>query len=213
MSSPSNGTGGTGLREHMLLFSRFLRSPRTVGALTPSSRAVAEVMLEQIDLQHPVRMVELGPGTGALTAPIVERLGPDDEFLAIDIDPAFCAQVLRRWPSIDCVCASAEQLDVIAASRQMLPVDHILSGLPFTSLPVPVTTKILQSVASVLRPGGTFSTFQYVHAYGLPSAASFRRRMSAHMGSKPRMKLVLRNFPAALVITWQKQASPAGLHG
>ena len=98
---------GTPLREHALLFSRFLKSPRTVGAVTPSSRALAEAMVAHVDFSKPSRIVELGPGTGALTAPIVERLGPHIEFLAIDIDPAFCDEIQKRWPSVDCVCASA----------------------------------------------------------------------------------------------------------
>ena len=103
MSAPSNGTG---LREHVLLFSRFLRSPRTVGAVTASSRALAEAMLEGLDLQGPGRIIELGPGTGAFTAAIVERLGPDANFLAIDIDPEFVRRIQKRWPDIACICES-----------------------------------------------------------------------------------------------------------
>src|SRR5215210_2579076 len=108
MSEPSNGTG---IREHVLLFSRFLRSPRTVGALTASSRALAEAMVEGLDLSRPGRIVELGPGTGVFTAAIIERLGPDTRFLAMDIDPAFVRQIQKRWPAVECVCASAECLD------------------------------------------------------------------------------------------------------
>ena len=199
---------GTSLREHVLLFSRFLRSPRTVGAVTPSSRAVGEAMVAHVDFTAPSRIVELGPGTGALTAPIVERLGPHIEFLALDIDPKFCEQIQRRWPSVDCVCASAERLDRIAAERGLLPVDHIVSGLPFVSLPLPVTRQILESITAVLRPGGTFTTFQYAHGYFLPSAVAFRRSMSEKMGGEPRVHLVLKNIPPAFVMTWKKRGSP-----
>lgn len=195
---------GTGLREHVLLFSRFLRSPRTVGAVTPSSRAVGEALVEHIDFSRPARLVELGPGTGALTAPIVEKLGPHIDFLAVDIDPAFCREIRKRWPAVECVCASAEQLHSIAAERGLFPVDHILSGLPFASLPMQITRQILESITESLRAGGTFSTFQYVHAYRLPSAVAFRRQMSVKMGSTPHARLVLRNFPPAIVLTWNK---------
>jgi phosphatidylethanolamine/phosphatidyl-N-methylethanolamine N-methyltransferase len=198
-------SNGTSIREHVLLFSRFLRSPRTVGAVTPSSRAVAEAMVSHVDFSKPARIVELGPGTGALTAPIVERISPHIEFLAVDIDPAFCEQIQKRWPSVDCVCASAELLGKIVADRGLFPVDHIVSGLPFVSLPVPVTKQILENIAAVLRPGGTFTTFQYWHAYGLPSGVAFRRSMNAKMGSHPHIRFVLRNFPPALVLTWEKR--------
>lgn len=203
MSDPSNGAG---IREHVLFFSRFLKSPRTVGAVTASSRALAEAMVADIDLTRPGRIVELGPGTGVFTAAIVERLGADTEFLALDIEPAFVARINARFPSVECVCGSAEQLDAIAADRDMLPIDHIVSGLPFVSLPPPVTQQIICSIARTLRPGGTFTTFQYVPAYGFPSAVAFRRSMSAGLHSQPSARLVVRNMPPVLVMTWRKVA-------
>ncbi len=200
----SDASNGTGLREHVFLFSRFLRSPRTVGALTASSRALAEAMVDGVDLSKPGRIVELGPGTGAFTAAIVERLGAETRFLALEIDPAFVAQIRKRWPSVECVCASAERLDTLALDRDMFPIDHIVSGLPFVSLPPPMTKQILASVSAVLRPGGTFTTFQYLHGYGLPQAVSFRRAMSARIGVQPKVRLVVRNVPPAVVLTWRK---------
>jgi phospholipid N-methyltransferase len=198
---------GTGLREHVLLFSRFLKSPRTVGALTPSSRYVADAIVEHVDFNRPGRIVELGPGTGALTGPIVERLGPHIDFLALEIDPEFCRSVQARWPAVDCVCVSAEALDSVAADRGLLPIDHIVSGLPFATLPQAMTKQILKNVVKVLRPGGTFSTFQYVHSYGMPPAAAFRRSMSAMMGGEPDTRVVVKNLPPALVMTWKKGES------
>jgi phosphatidylethanolamine/phosphatidyl-N-methylethanolamine N-methyltransferase len=200
----SDASNGTGLREHVFLFSRFLRSPRTVGALTASSRALAVAMVDGLDLEQPGHIVELGPGTGVFTAAIAERLGVDTRFLAVDIDPAFVSQIRKRWPSIECVCASAERLDELVNAREMFPVNHIVSGLPFVSLPLPMTRRVLEAVAAVLKPGGTFTTFQYLHGYGLPQAASFRRGMTERMGVEPITRLVVRNVPPAIVLTWRK---------
>lgn len=200
----SDASNGTGLREHVFLFSRFLRSPRTVGAVTASSRALGEAMVEGLDLTRPGHIVELGPGTGVFTAAIERRLGAETRFLAVDIDAAFVQEIKKRWPAIECVCASAERLDDLVNARGMFPIDHIVSGLPFVSLPPPMTKQILQSVASVLRPGGTFTTFQYLHGYALPQASSFRRGMTERMGTQPITRLVVRNVPPALVLTWRK---------
>jgi len=195
---------GSGLRDHVLLFSRFLRSPRTVGALTASSRALAEAMVSGLDLGQPGTIVELGPGTGAFTGAIVARLGAKTRFLAVDIDSAFVTQLQRRWPRIESVCASAEQLSTLLAQRGIGPVDHIVSGLPFVSLPPAMTQKILGEIAVVLRPGGTFTTFQYAHGYALPPAVAFRRGLSERLGGPPSVRLVIRNVPPAFVLTWQK---------
>jgi phospholipid N-methyltransferase len=58
----------------------------------------------------------------------------------------------------------------------------------------------------VLRVGGTFTTFQYVHAYRMPPAAAFRREMSRRLDSQPAYQLVVRNVPPALVLTWHRRA-------
>ncbi len=207
----SDSAPGTSIREHVLLFSRFLKSPRTIGAVTPSSRALAEAMVQGIDLRQPGRIVELGPGTGVFTAAIVERLGPATQFLALDIDPTFVARINARWPGVECICGSAERLDRIAADRGLLPVDHIVSGLPFVSLPPAVTLQIIESISSVLRPGGTFTTFQYVLGYRFPSAVAFRREMSFWMHAQPTVRLVVRNMPPVFVLTWTKGAAHAAV--
>lgn len=198
-------THGSGLREHVLLFTRFLKSPRTVGALSPSSLAVAQAIAGILPATGPLRVVELGPGTGALTGSIMDRLGAGDRFLAIDIDAEFINELRTRWPKLECVHGSAEDLHRVVSERAMAPVDHIISGLPFSTLPTEMTRKILRAVAESLRPGGTFTTFQYVHSFWLLTGVSFRREMTRLMGSSPIRQLVMRNMPPAYVLTWTRR--------
>jgi phospholipid N-methyltransferase len=195
----------SGLREHLLLLGRFLRSPSTVGAVAPSSQALAAEIVRDIPSHTPERVVELGPGTGAFTEAIVRRLGGRGRFLAVEIEPVFVEQIRRRFPEVDCVCASAADLDSLAASHGVLPVDHVISGLPFASLPPDTTSRIVQAIERSLRPGGTFTTFQYLHASVVPRALAFRRDMK-HLFGEPRTRVVFRNFPPARVFTWTRQA-------
>lgn len=201
MTGASNGSGW---REHLLLLGRFLCHPRSIGAVAPSSPALAEAMVQDFDLDGAVQVIELGPGTGALTAALVPRLGPSSRILAIDREPLFVERLQRQWPGVESVCGSATALREIAAERGLGPVDLIMSGLPFASLPVAVTTQILDGIEHTLRPGGTFATFQYVHAYRWPSAVAFRRAISRRMGSPPVRTLVLKNLPPAYVLRWQR---------
>jgi phosphatidylethanolamine/phosphatidyl-N-methylethanolamine N-methyltransferase len=193
--------------DHLLFLNHFRKSPRTVGAIAPSSQRLARAMLTGLPLERDpgVRMVELGPGTGAVTAEIVRRLPDNATCLAIDVDPVFSARVGARWPRIDSVCDRAEHLVEIARARALLPLDHIVSGLPFASLPAATATAIVEAIVSSLRVGGTFTTFQYAHAYGFGSAATVRRTLTREMGSPPVRSLVLGNVPPALVLRWRKQ--------
>lgn len=195
---------GSGWREHVVFLGRFLRSPRQIGAIAPSSPTLAEAMVDTFALDRAATIVELGPGTGALTAALVARAAPRVRILAIDREPAFVQRLCDRWPRLECVCDSAVELPRIAAERALGPVDCILSGLPFASLPAATMTRILDGIEETLRPGGTFTTFQYVHAYALPPAISFRREIHARMGSTPSRKMVVWNLPPAYVLSWTR---------
>jgi phospholipid N-methyltransferase len=193
---------GSGWRAHLLLFGRFLRNPREIGAIAPSSAALAEAIVQPLRLDGREHVVELGPGTGVLTAALAARLGEHARCLAIDREPLFVDRLRALWPQVDTVCASAAALPALAAERDLLPIDHIVSGLPFASLPPAVTFAILEGIEQTLRPGGSFTTFQYVHAYRLPPAAAFRRALSDRLDAEPTRTLVMRNFPPAYVLTW-----------
>lgn len=191
------------MNEHLLMLGRFVRSPRTVGAVAPSSRALAEEMVQGLDFSGPANVVELGPGTGVITRAIAGRLGPEAHALAIDIEPAFVASIARRFPRVEAVCGSAADLAALLKARGMFPAAHIISGLPFASLSADITATILDAIAASLRPGGTFTTFQYLNGYPTPLAKAFRRAMNERMGTAPSRRIVWRNLPPAFVLTWR----------
>jgi phosphatidylethanolamine/phosphatidyl-N-methylethanolamine N-methyltransferase len=195
--------------DHRLFLSHFRKSPRTVGAIAPSSQRLARTMLAGLTLEAGARLVELGPGTGAVTGEIAKRLPPGARCLAIDIDPVFVARISSRWPQIAAVCDRAEHLVQITRAHDMQPVDHIVSGLPFASLPASTTRQVVDAIVEALRPGGTFTTFQYVHAFAFPSAMTVRRALTRKMGSSPSRTLVMGNIPPALVLRWRKTPGPS----
>lgn len=190
------------LFDHLVFLGALVRNPRSVGAIAPSSARLAADMAR--DVQPASRVVELGPGTGVITRAVLSRVGPSGALLAVDTSRAFIDRLQRNWPELDAVCASAEALPELAASRGWDGVDHIVSGLPFATLPAAVTLQILDGIRNVLRVGGTFTTFQYVHAYRLPPAVTFRRELSERLGSPPQSRLVIRNVPPAHILTWRR---------
>lgn len=186
---------------------RFFRDPRSVGAVAPSSRFLARKMVEPIRWRAGVKIVEFGPGTGPFTDEIARRLPAGAQYLGIERDPVFAELLRRRFPHLDFVCESVEGLVGILEERDLLPVDHIISGLPFASLPVEVSSRILDAIEGALANGATFTTFQYLHAYGLPAARRFRREMRRRLGALRSARLEFRNLPPAFVFTWRKGES------
>jgi len=192
------------ISDNLMFLGKFLRNPRNVGSVIPSSQALAREMARMVPVDPQAIVVELGPGTGALTRQVIAVLAPGERFLAIDIDAEFCANLHARWPGIDCECGSAADLPRMLETRRWPSVNHVLSGLPFASLPAAISRSILTAVGQSLVPGGTFSTFQYVHAYATPPAVKFRAQMADTLGSVVSRRLVVRNFPPAYVLTWKK---------
>jgi phospholipid N-methyltransferase len=192
------------LAERLLFVSKFLRNPRHVGALLPSSPALGRRVARHLPSDPATVIVELGAGTGALTRHVVERHPRPSRFLAVEIDPEFCQTLTRRWPSLDVECGSAANLPAMLESRGWLPAGHVFTGLPFASLPGDVTDDIICAVDASLAPGGTFTTFQYSHAFPLPPAARFRAAMESRFGPWISRERVLGNVPAAFVLTWRK---------
>jgi len=192
--------------DQLLFLGRFVRNPRTIGAISPSSRRLARRMISGLSLDANSRIAELGPGTGAVTAELARHLPRGARVMAVDVDRTFVGRLDGRWQGVECVCDRAERLAALGAARGLLPFDHIVSGLPFASLPPATTRLVLDAIHATLRGGGTFTTFQYVHAFGFQSAQAFRGAMTQRLGGPPGRWLVFGNLPPALVLRWRRAA-------
>ena len=188
----------------------FLRHPVTVGAVAPSSRVLARAMCADLRVGPDEAVLELGPGTGPFTAEIQRHLPDPACYLGVELEPGFVRLLEARHPDLSFMLGSAADSDALRRRLGDRAVHSIISGLPFAGLPPAMQDGVIDSVQRVLRPAGVFRTFQYLHAYALPGAVRFRRRMSALFGQVRRSRVVLRNVPPAFVLSWQRNGSADG---
>ena len=177
----------------------FLRHPKTIGAVAPSSRRLGERMVEGLDLAAASTVVELGPGTGPFSEIVLERIGAETKFFAFELDPAFVRLLRERFPKLQVYNESAENLPQRLSDHGAQYADHIICGLPWASLPDDVQERVFQAILAALPPGGTFRSFGYVHCCRFPKAARFRRRLENHFSAVEFSPVVLRNVPPAFV--------------
>ncbi|MGH1365534.1 MAG: class I SAM-dependent methyltransferase [Calditrichia bacterium] len=182
----------------------FLKNPAQVGALTPSSRALASRMVHNLDLKAGETILELGPGTGSVTRLIKDVIPAESIYLGIEREPKFVKLLDKRFPDMQFVTGNAEHAEKHCHDANCPPAKAIISGLPFSSLPSQVRAGIIDSIDHLMTPGSIFRTFQYVHAYPLPSAIKFRNQMCNRFGSHHRSKAVLKNLPPAYILTWRR---------
>jgi phospholipid N-methyltransferase len=145
-----------------LFFKGFLKHPAMVGSVIPSSRALIDKMLAPVDWSRVKLFVEYGPGVGTFTLPILDRLGPDAELIAIDTNPDFVSFLKKEVPDprLHVVRASAADVRRIVADFGHEQADYVLSGLPFSTLPSGVGDRIASETAAVLKLDGAFLVYQ-----------------------------------------------------
>jgi len=148
----------------LLLFSRnFLKHPRMLGSVIPSSRFLVNRLLRQVDWPRARTIVEYGPGVGTITKPLLRRLGPDGHVVAIDTNRDFVLHLGRtlRDPRLHVVEGSAADTATVLAERGLARADYVISGIPYTTIPAAVRSQILADTHKLLHPEGGFLIYQF----------------------------------------------------
>jgi len=173
------------LSEYRLFLREFWQNYHTTGAVLPSGRGLSAALARYVGGGPAVqRVLEVGPGTGAVTRFIVRNLGPHDELDLVELNPSF-ARHLRDDLSADPVLRTAAdrtrvlEMPVEQLDRQTR-YDIIVSGLPLNNFSVESVRQILDTFRGLLAPGGTLSFFEYIairRVKALFSGPAQRRRL------------------------------------
>ena len=154
---------GRALSPIAMFFRGFLKHPVMVGSIIPSSGKLIRKMLGPVDWNHCKLFVEYGPGVGTFCQAVLDRMGPDAHYIAIDTNEDFVAYLREtiRDPRFSAICGSAADVEAIVADHGHDGADYVLSGLPFSTLPAGVGDAIAAATARVIRPGGAFLVYQF----------------------------------------------------
>ena len=189
MSGPS--------RDLLSFWSAFVGSPRRIGAIAPSSLALAGRMLAGVDWDQVGTAVECGPGTGPFTGPILRELRPSARLVALEIDPSLAARLRRRFPGLAVHACSVAELPRILREEGAGPADIIFSSLPWAAFPRAEQAELLAAIVASLAPGGRFVTFAYLQGLLLPSGRWFRDLLERNFADVSRSSVAWGNLPPA----------------
>jgi phospholipid N-methyltransferase len=198
-ATPGGGARGAALREHASFLAAFLRAPFRTGSVAPSSRWLAARMVKEAGLAGARTVVELGPGTGAITRAIVHGLESEALLLAVEFNPAFAAALARDYPRALVVNDTAERLPAVLAAHGRDAADCVLSSLPFAAFPRAQQERLLDAALRALAPGGRFVTYAYLPAAWLGPGRSLRRLLASRFPGLATTPVVWRNLPPAFV--------------
>jgi phosphatidylethanolamine/phosphatidyl-N-methylethanolamine N-methyltransferase len=183
------------LKEELQFLRGLVANPRSVGAVAPSSIWLARAVAAQVDLNQPGPILELGPGTGAITEAILERGVPPDRLTVIEYDPAFAKQIAARFRGVHVITGDAFNLARLLADRGAQRFAAIASGIPLLNFAPEMRRSLIQTSLEQMRPGAPFIQFSY----------GFTAPVSAPDGVTSRLAaFVWRNIPPARVWVYRR---------
>lgn len=148
------------MNDFTLFLKKFIRHGTAIASLAPSSRKLSLATVANIDWANTHTLLELGAGTGPITAVIAEKARPDCRIMALERDPDFVDRLKVRFanvPNVEVIQGDVRNLPEILAERGLESVDAVVSGLPIPSFPPDLQEALFENVRKVLKPGGPFS--------------------------------------------------------
>jgi phosphatidylethanolamine/phosphatidyl-N-methylethanolamine N-methyltransferase len=177
----------------------WMRSPMKIGAILPSSRALARAMASQIDIRDGGAVIELGAGTGMVTHALIGTGIALDQLLVIEREKDMFTILQQQFPQLSPVLADALQLDKVIQEHGVKDVHCIVSSLPLLSMPRTIRYAIEGQMVAAITDGGHIVQFTY------GSSSPISRERWTHYGIFGiRKKAVFANMPPAYVWVFRK---------
>jgi phospholipid N-methyltransferase len=157
----------TSRSEQILLFGRnFLKHPKMLGSLIPSSRFLVNHLLAQVDWSRAGVFLEYGPGVGTFTREILRRMQPDAVLIALEVNTDFVRFLKEsfRDDRLHVIHGSAADADAALARLGLSRADYVISGIPYTTMPPHLRDVILRKTHSLLDPNGAFLVYQFTRS-------------------------------------------------
>lgn len=180
-------------------FKSWFENPLRIGALAPSGPVLAEAMAQAVDPRVPGPVIELGPGTGAITQALLGRGIAPSRLILVEFDAAFCSLLGERFPGVRIVRGDAYALAPTLRGHLEAPAAATVSGLPLLLKPEPMRAALIAEAFGLMRADGIFVQFTYGLASPVP-----RSPVSFEAEGLPR---VWRNFPPARVWIYRRAGS------
>lgn len=150
----------TSLADNLRFLKALISRPKVVGAVIPSSPALARAMARQIDPQKgPV--LEIGPGTGVISEAILERGVAPQALILVEFDGELAKHLAARFASVQVIQGDAFNLDQTLAGHAGMAFGAIVSSLPLLNHPIAKRLTFMESVTARLAPGAPLIQFSY----------------------------------------------------
>ncbi|GAA4219827.1 phospholipid N-methyltransferase [Streptosporangium album] len=187
-----------------------IRNPYQLGAIAPSSKAVARLAASVVPDTKGAVVVELGAGGGVISDAIRDRLPQGGRQLAVELNGDMVRHLRRSRPWLEVVAGDAGDLSQLLRRAGVARADAVISSLPWTLFHGDQQKHVLDEVSTVLAPGGTFSTVITLTVVPFRRFWRFRELLDRTFATVDTAGTVWLNVPPALVFS---ASTPLGTQG
>jgi len=159
---------GIRIDDEFRFFRTWMEKPLSLGAVTPSGKALARTMAAYVDPGSDGPIIELGPGTGPVTDALVARGVDPARLVLVEFDPTFCRLLRKRYPEATVVQGDAYGLRALLTLLLCQPAAAVVSGLPLFTKPLKMRLRLLQDSFGLMKPGAPFVQFTYAAVSPIP---------------------------------------------
>jgi phosphatidylethanolamine/phosphatidyl-N-methylethanolamine N-methyltransferase len=181
--------------DEIRFFKGWMKNPKNVGSIIPTSDHMARRMASVIDVGSGLPVLELGPGTGVITKAILQRGVKPDQLYSVEYSAEFAKKLRHDFNDINVVEGNAFDLETTLGDANTLTFDCVVSALPLLSFPRALRVKLIKDLLARIPEGRPVVQFSYGPFSPVPPIAGVTVR---------HLEMIFRNVPPAQIWTYRK---------
>jgi phospholipid N-methyltransferase len=185
------------MNSKLLFLSNFIKKPKEVASISPSSKHVIKHIIKYIDFENTNTIVEYGPGIGNITSILLHNLKEDAKLICFETNKKFCNFLRNKIhdPKLLIVNDSAQNLDLHLKNLKIKNIDFAVSGIPFSLINVKDKKEIIRKTKECLRKKGKFIVYQ--------NSQHVKKYLSSYF-TKISGEFEVRNMPPTFIFACEK---------
>jgi phosphatidylethanolamine/phosphatidyl-N-methylethanolamine N-methyltransferase len=186
------------LSDSTVFLREWIANPQRTGAVAPSSPQLGAAMARWLPRDPESHVLELGPGTGAVTDALLKHGLREDRLIGIEKNPALAKILRKRFPQARLITGDAWDLDTLLAElpQRVESVGAVISSLPLLNFPKEQADALAQKIRAVLETRGRWVQYSYHITKDRSRGGDHFRLISS--------RIVWFNLPPARVSVYQK---------
>ena len=186
------------LTDTTLFLQEWFANPQRTGSVAPSSPQLGAAMARWLPSDPESFVLELGPGTGAVTQALIKRGLREERLVAIERNPKMARLLRQRFPRAHIITGDAWQMDVLLREHNepIESVGAVISSLPLLNFPPEEAEVLAEKIRAILQHGGKWVQYSYHLGNAHHKSATRFHRLASN--------IIWLNLPPARVNVYQK---------